>query len=366
MAVTRTFTSLGVVATDAETVIPPTPISGTAYRNEAFSQVENETGERFDTIADSADFNQKQFIISSFTNMIDTNGVPGWTDLVDYAAPALVWGSDNLFYFAIAASGPSTTPQDPVSTVGFWEFLDTTNDQEIANIASAVTTYADAGIADAYDVTGVGPASPNAYIEGTKINFYANFDNTGASTIDVNGLGVRPLVNEDTSALSANQVRANTWTQVIIEGANAVLVNSSERLSFDLSAQTAPTGASLIGTAAEGGTTVEAVLTQIGVLPFAWAYVTGLNGGPAVVAANKNIASVNRVATGLYDVTFSIAASNTQYGIMYGPESPGGDLEVITTLVIGKSVNGFTVRSESTKSVGEDVDNLYIRVFLTA
>ena len=121
MATTRDFKSLGVWAEDADTVIPVEPITGVAYRDETVTEGQNEAGEGFDTIPNSATFNQRLFIVSSFTDLMDTHGIVGWSDQVDYDIPAMVFGSDGLFYFALQASGPSTAPQAPTSAPTFWK-----------------------------------------------------------------------------------------------------------------------------------------------------------------------------------------------------------------------------------------------------
>jgi len=120
MATTRDFKSLGVYASDAETTIPVTPSPGTAYRNVLVTDVQNETGEAYDLIPNSIDWNQKFYIISSFTDLIDKHGIPGWSEDVDYTLPAIVWASDNIFYEALQPSGPSTTVRDPVSESTYW------------------------------------------------------------------------------------------------------------------------------------------------------------------------------------------------------------------------------------------------------
>jgi hypothetical protein len=127
MSSTRDFTSLGVWAKDATTNIPIHPVDGVAYRNAAYTKSENEAGDGYDTKPNSANFNQKMFIITSFIDLINKNGLPGWSNLVDYDVPAIVWGSDGNFYFSIAASGPSTAVKDPISSPDYWELVTTSS-----------------------------------------------------------------------------------------------------------------------------------------------------------------------------------------------------------------------------------------------
>lgn len=58
----------------------------------------------------------------SFIAHINERGIPEWDQTTDYiAAKSYVQGSDGILYFAMQSSGPSTTPQNPVSTSGYWE-----------------------------------------------------------------------------------------------------------------------------------------------------------------------------------------------------------------------------------------------------
>ena len=72
--------------------------------------------------------------------------------------------------------------------------------------AYAADFYADVGVADAYDLTPTGQtAAPDALSEGLSASFNASNTNTGASTVDVDGLGVVPLTING-FALLAGQV----------------------------------------------------------------------------------------------------------------------------------------------------------------
>lgn len=124
MANTRDFKSLGVVASDA---IPVTEDGertiGDSYRRTNLSDAQQVSGELFDrpTVNPRTEFlNQKIFNQSSFTDTIDPRGIPGWTNLVDYAPPAMVWASDGTpgngaLYFCLRENGPNSFVVDPVT-----------------------------------------------------------------------------------------------------------------------------------------------------------------------------------------------------------------------------------------------------------
>lgn len=123
MSSTRSFKSPGVFAEDASTTIPPTPIAGVAYRDAVDGTADVAEGWQYGTRVESQEWNQIMFLVTSMLGMMDKQGVLGWSSEVDYAVPALVFGSNGLPYIAMGASGPSTTVQDPVSSPIFWQQL---------------------------------------------------------------------------------------------------------------------------------------------------------------------------------------------------------------------------------------------------
>lgn len=121
MSNTRTSTSPGVFAADAATAIPPTPTLGVAYRDPTTTQSESRAGWPYGTKVDSATFNQILHEATALLKIIDTQGILGWSNAVEYAAGnAYVLGSDGVLYQSTAASGPSTAPQDPTTATGYW------------------------------------------------------------------------------------------------------------------------------------------------------------------------------------------------------------------------------------------------------
>jgi hypothetical protein len=124
MSSTRSVKSPGVWGADASTSIPPSPLAGVAYRNTALTLGQTRGGWAFDTLVDSAKFNELLYRYGSLLDIMDRQGVLGWSDQVDYAVPALVWGSDGALYRCLLASGPSSTVRDPVSApAGYWDVL---------------------------------------------------------------------------------------------------------------------------------------------------------------------------------------------------------------------------------------------------
>ena len=89
-----------------------------------------------------------------------------------------------------------------------------------------ITLYGgvDTGVANAYVLNFTSNFS--SYQDGITIEWIASNTNTTASTLNVNGLGVVSIVNQDGTALSANQIIANQVTTLMYKGGNWLLLSS--------------------------------------------------------------------------------------------------------------------------------------------
>lgn len=119
----RDFTFPGQWAKGASTTIPPIPPSGFPYRNASMSQAIAENGQNYDTVADSAIWNQILYLCSGMAMENEIYGWPRWSPLTNYIANAsFCLGADGIPYRAILDSGPATVagPQDPTTTTGYW------------------------------------------------------------------------------------------------------------------------------------------------------------------------------------------------------------------------------------------------------
>lgn len=75
---------------------------------------------------------------------------------------------------------------------------------------------ADSGSTDAYAIT-LDPA-PAAYTVGMVIHFQANTINTGAATLNVNGLGAIAILKLHDQVLANGDIEANQLVTVIYDG----------------------------------------------------------------------------------------------------------------------------------------------------
>ena len=79
--------------------------------------------------------------------------------------------------------------------------------ETLSRHAAASTFYEDSGAANAYVLSPLNSfVAPAALLDGMFVRFFATNANTGASTVNVNGLGVKSLVDQDGSALVAGQI----------------------------------------------------------------------------------------------------------------------------------------------------------------
>jgi hypothetical protein len=103
---------------------------------------------------------------------------------------------------------------------------------DIANLQASIATvsqevsqnyavYTDTGAADAYVLATTGkPVEPTAYVAGMVIEFKPANANTGASTVNVNSLGLRNLYDESGNALASGFLETSAYYQFIYESSN--------------------------------------------------------------------------------------------------------------------------------------------------
>lgn len=97
-----------IFALNANTTIPPTPVPGTAYRNEAITDVAIEKGWTYASPpVDSAGFNEVLYRVAALLNLVEKQGMLEWSALTNYAIGTFTRGStDYKIYQALLASGP--------------------------------------------------------------------------------------------------------------------------------------------------------------------------------------------------------------------------------------------------------------------
>jgi hypothetical protein len=106
---------------------------------------------------------------------------------------------------------------------------------------------ADAGSSDTYSIT-MQPA-PSSYTTGMVIHFKANTANTGAATLNVNGLGAKNILKNHDQTLADGDIEANQIVTVVYDGTQ-----------FQMQSQTALTTGTGAGVRATSPTLVTPIL----------------------------------------------------------------------------------------------------------
>lgn len=114
MATTRgdDFKSLGKFAGTANQVTPGVGerLNTESYRNTALTPLQQRRGKQFGVVPVSENVNQQIFNQTQFTDLIDTQGIPGWSFQVTYDKPAAVLASDGKIYFNKRDGNINTDP----------------------------------------------------------------------------------------------------------------------------------------------------------------------------------------------------------------------------------------------------------------
>ncbi len=156
-----------------------------------------------------------------------------------------LWIPPNVGYkYVLAPATDTDPPTNPLWTV-----------DNVVN-AQLLTLYGgvSGGVVNAYTLTF--NAQFTSYTDGIAIYWIPNITNTGPSTININGIGVANIVNQDLSALSAGELIANQVSFILCKGGQFLL-------------------SSIVG--AGGILTVAGVNVTGGTIPANGMYLAGLN-----------------------------------------------------------------------------------------
>lgn len=139
---------------------------------------------------------------------------------------------------------------DAPTTKGFSEafvVIDGTNEAHVAPISQirdAVFYGTCTGSANAYAVT-LTPA-PSAYTTGMTILFKPSATNTGASTVNVNSLGIKSIKSTYGAATAANELYTTDYALMTYDGTNFVLQNPRATTTATL-VPAPPAGVDMVG-----------------------------------------------------------------------------------------------------------------------
>lgn len=177
---------------------------------------------------------------------------------------------------------------------------------------------------DTYAIT-VAPI-PAAYVVGQVFRFLADVANTGAASLNVNGLGALTILNPDGTGLATGEILANQIVEVVVyDATNCKLLSP---------AASTPTGLFSSGTTtknAADASTTQTIAHGLGVSP-KWVTITAIatfSGAITVTLTARTVYNgttqssissyMNSVPAVLNDVTFTLNATNadaTQTGVV--------------------------------------------------
>lgn len=245
---------------------------------------------------------------------------------------------------------------------------ETINNQLALAIQSGWLSYAvDTGAANAYVVT-LDPA-PTQFFDGMPVCFRATNANGGASTLNVNGLGVKSLLSQAQGALGGGEIVANglvvaRYSQslgaFVIRSSSGGMAHSATPTQFDNSKKVVTT-AFLKAAGAQFSTTIQvSANTVLGAAHIGALIVVNQNAGPITLTlpptANQPIASQIAILNqSNYPVTLLpgdagvIAAGAASHLSMTVAACDSAILSTLTAnansnweLVSGSSLNGYS------------------------
>lgn len=152
------------------------------------------------------------------STFVDSAGITPNTNpvILDYRGEARLWIPPNVgFKYVLAPSTDTDPPTNPIWTV-----------DQLVN-SQLITLYGgvDVGSVNAYVINFT--ANFTSYTDGIIIYWVPANTNTGPSTINVNGLGVITILNQNGNPLTAGQIVVNGITAVFYKGGNFYLTSAT-------------------------------------------------------------------------------------------------------------------------------------------
>lgn len=223
-------------------------------------------------------------------------------------------------------------------------------------IIGGISSYAvDTGAANAY-VISIAPATLIAYTDGMTLLFKASNANTGASTINLNSLGLRTIVRPDGTSLVADDIYAGQICQISYNATTSQFQLAITPLAAVYQAQGYATAAA--GSASAAATSASAASSSA-TLASQWAtslsLVDGSNYGAkkyaldAATSASNASTSASNAATS--ESNAATSASNAAASAILAAQVFTGTST--TSLTIGAGVQNLTTQTGKTWVVGQ-------------
>ena len=224
----------------------------------------------------------------------------------------------------ITKDGQSTpTANIPMGSNKITGLANGTLASDAANLGQVQTTAAKliGSISGADTVTGIMSPTLTAYAAGQLFYFVAAGANTGAVTLNIDGLGAKAVTRDGASALAAGDINSGEMVVVIYDGTRFQMINAANSFgNTTINGTLTVTGKSNL---AEVSTpSINATVAAVTTLTATGASVTSANVGTAVItslqATGASVASINAAVallttatvTNLQATGASIASAN--------------------------------------------------------
>ena len=230
----------------------------------------------------------------------------------------------------IAPSGNSDSALDKNSS----QYL-----QAVLHLVTSGSTFDESGVADAYvlDVVNSNPAPAN-YSDNMTVSFIPGNTNTGASTVNIEGLGVKDIVSAGVP-LAAGIILADHFQSMFFDAANDRFelhihgANLGQAEAVDLT---------LTGVAAsppDSNTLVQENIVK------GWINFTGQ--GTITIRDSYNVASIVDNGTGDYDINWDTDFADVNYAASVTVDGPNGEGTTGVSRTVG-TLQVFTTNSGGT------------------
>lgn len=164
----------------------------------------------------------------------------------------------------------------------------------------------DGGATDAYAISMT--PTLTSYVAGQAFNFFANSANTGAATLNIDGLGAKSITFPDGSALTDNYIAAGSIVRVVYDGTKFQISSPNSSGGGGASAATQAD--------MEAGTSTTTYVSpgRAQFHPSASKFWARFNNGGSITAS-YNVTSVVDGGVGIATITITTSMSSANYAV---------------------------------------------------
>ena len=222
----------------------------------------------------------------------------------------------------------------------------------IAGYVANGAFYTDSGAANAYVFTQIGSKqAPTAYTVGMRVRGIISVTNTGASTANVAGLGVKNIKTKSGGNPQGGDLTATEMAEFRYDGVNLVLEQTGNQI-FIATIQSR--------TAAKAPVFKDALGREMGQLSKAWVNFNGT--GTIAIRDSFNVSSLTDNGVGDYDVNLANTIASINSPALSGcSDGAGGFNRTSGAIMTSTSVARVTC-SEAASGTIKDVIHVFVNV----